>query len=189
MSRTALSRLRSHLGDGLLSTHSQCGDETAVVERTLIRPLCVWLRDTADLEFNMLTDLTAVDYLDSATKPRFAVVYHLYSIRHKHRLRLKAGVPHEDPTVDTVCDIWRVANWLEREVWDMYGIRFNNHPDMRRILMYEEFVGHPLRKDYPKQNRQPLIRRPKEEIEQAMAGRPGSGKVPGRPRNLLEDFI
>ena len=102
----------------------------AVVSRKAIRAICRWLKETDDLQFDMLTDLTAVDYLGRS--PRFEVVYQLYSVALKHRLRLKTAVPAEEATIDTVSDIWRVANWLEREVWDLYGIRFNGHPDMRR---------------------------------------------------------
>lgn len=88
---------------------------------------------------------------------RFAVVYHFFSTAHKHRLRLVVPVEEADAEVDTLTSLWAGANWLEREVWDMYGIRFRGHPDLRRILMYEEFQGHPLRKDYPVNKRQPLI--------------------------------
>ena len=88
---------------------------------------------------------------------RFAVVYHFYSMTHKHRLRLVVGVEESDAQIDSVTSLWPGANWLEREVWDMYGIKFEGHPDLRRILMYEGFEGHPLRKDYPVNKRQPLI--------------------------------
>jgi NADH-quinone oxidoreductase subunit C len=88
---------------------------------------------------------------------RFAVVYHFYSLRLKHRLRIEVIVDEEDATVDSLTSLWGGANWLEREVWDMFGIHFSGHPDLRRILMYEEFEGHPLRKDYPVKKRQPLI--------------------------------
>jgi NADH-quinone oxidoreductase subunit C len=88
---------------------------------------------------------------------RFAVVYHFYSLQQKHRLRVEVILDEEDANVDSLTSLWRGANWLEREVWDMFGIRFNGHPDLRRILMYEEFEGHPLRKDYPVKKRQPLI--------------------------------
>ena len=187
MSEQALRRLTNHLGPAVVSTHDHRGDETAVIARGAIHDACLWLRDDADLRFEMLTDLTAVDYLQLSRVPRFEVVYHLYSVTHKHRLRLKVGVAVEDPVVATVSDIWNNANWLEREVWDLYGIRFEAHPDLRRILLYEQFVGHPLRKDYPKAKRQPLARRPDDEIAEATAGRPGSGVVPGRhARNLLE---
>jgi NADH-quinone oxidoreductase subunit C len=89
-------------------------------------------------------------------EPRFAVVYHLLSTRHLHRLRIKTRVPEDDPTIATVSDIWPAANWLERETWDLYGIRFTDHPDLRRIYLNDEFVGHPLRKDYAKEHEQPL---------------------------------
>jgi NADH-quinone oxidoreductase subunit C len=88
---------------------------------------------------------------------RFAVVYHFYSIAWKHRLRLSVPVEEDDAQVDSLTSLWGAADWLEREVWDMFGIRFEGHPDLRRILMYEEFEGHPLRKDYPVKKRQPLI--------------------------------
>jgi len=88
---------------------------------------------------------------------RFAVVYHFFSLEHKHRLRLVVPLGETDAELDSVTSLWAGANWLEREVWDMFGIRFRGHPDLKRILMYEEFEGHPLRKDYPVNKRQPLI--------------------------------
>jgi NADH-quinone oxidoreductase subunit C len=88
---------------------------------------------------------------------RFAVVYHFYSLALKHRLRLTVPVGEEEPEVDSVTSLWGAADWLEREVWDMFGIKFRGHPELKRILMYEEFEGHPLRKDYPVKKRQPLI--------------------------------
>jgi NADH-quinone oxidoreductase subunit C len=91
------------------------------------------------------------------SQSRFAVVYHFYSLLHKHRLRLLVPLDEADPKVDSLSSIWAAADWLEREVWDMFGIRFHGHPDLKRILMYEEFEGHPLRKDYPVKKRQPLI--------------------------------
>jgi NADH-quinone oxidoreductase subunit C len=114
-----------------------------------------FLRDTPDLELDMLMDVTAVDRLPE--KPRFEVVYHLYSLAKNHRVRIKACVAEEAPEIDTLLSLWPAANWLEREVWDMYGVRFRGHPDLRRLLLYEEFEGHPLRKDYPKERRQPLV--------------------------------
>jgi len=102
-----------------------------------------------ELGFNFLTGLCSLDYLGQA--PRFIVVYQLYSIGDHLRLRLKAPVEEADATIDTVSGIWSTANWLERECWDMMGIVFNNHPDPRRILMPDDWEGHPLRKDYPVQ--------------------------------------
>ena len=91
------------------------------------------------------------------SEARFAVTYHFYSLKHKHRLRLVIPVEEADPEVDSVTSLWAGADWLEREVWDMFGICFRGHPNLKRILMYEEFDGHPLRKDYPVNKRQPLI--------------------------------
>ncbi len=88
---------------------------------------------------------------------RFEVVYHFYSATHNHRLRLKVPVTEADPVVDSLTSFWRAADWFEREVWDMFGIRFNGHPNLKRILMYEPFEGHPLRRDYPVNKRQPLV--------------------------------
>jgi len=90
-------------------------------------------------------------------KARFAVVYHFYSTDHKHRLRLVVPVEESEAELDSLTPLWPGADWLEREVWDMYGIRFSGHPNLKRILMYEEFEGYPLRKDYPVDKRQPLI--------------------------------
>ena len=129
-----------------------------IVARERLLDLLIFLNSQADLDFDMLSDLTAVDY--HPRKPRFEVVYHLYSIVQNHRLRVKVLLEHGDEgesEIDSAVSVWPAANWMEREVFDLYGIRFRNHPDLRRILMYEEFEGHPLRKDYPKRGRQPLV--------------------------------
>jgi NADH-quinone oxidoreductase subunit C len=155
-----LARLRERLGAGVVDTHAYRGDHTAIVTREAQPGALLFCRDDAALRFDMLTDLTAVDYLKFPGRedgPRFDVVYHLYSVDHNHRVRLKVAVEQDDAVVATASNVWPIANWLEREVWDMYGIRFDGHPDLRRLLLYEEFVGHPLRKDYPINRRQPLI--------------------------------
>jgi NADH-quinone oxidoreductase subunit C len=113
------------------------------------------LRDDPALRLDVLVDITAVDYL--GREPRFEVVYQLRSHVHGHRLRVKAGLPAADPTIDSAVGLWPAANWAEREVFDLFGIRFTGHPDLRRILMYESFEGHPLRKDYPLERRQPIV--------------------------------
>ena len=165
MSAAILEVLQARFGDAILSRHDLHGDETALVDAGRIREICFWLRDQPELAFDQLIDLTAVDTLgyDERASGRFEVVYHLRSIRHGHRLRVKAGLDEgdggENPRIDSVFPVWKGANWFEREVWDMYGVKFEGHPDLRRILMYEEFIGHPLRKDYPKEKRQPLVRR------------------------------
>src|SRR5262249_54065239 len=145
-------RLRERFGDGVLESHAFRGDDTAVIARDAIADVLAFCRDDPSLRFDMLTDLTAVDYLKFPGRedgPRFDVVYHLYSVDHNHRVRLKVPVEQDEAWVATACWLWPIANWLEREVWDMFGIRFEGHPDLRRLLMYEKFVGHPLRKDYP----------------------------------------
>ncbi len=96
-------------------------------------------------------------WLRPATQARFEVVYHFFSLPLKHRLRVKVPVEESDCEVDSLTSLWAGADWFEREVWDMFGIRFRGHPDLKRILMYAEFQGHPLRKDYPVNKRQPLI--------------------------------
>ena len=109
------------------------------------------LRDRPELAFDFLAELTAVDYWPKA--PRFEVVYVLVSIAHRLRLRLKVRLAGDDPHVATVSGVWPAANWLEREVWDLFGIAFDGHPDPRRLLMPEDWQGYPLRKDYPVQIR------------------------------------
>ena len=131
------------------------GQAVLVVDRAALAATLRTLRDHPELRFEMLSDVTAVDYLGRT--PRFEVVYQLYSITHNHRLRVKVPLDDGDPSVPSAAGLWKSANWAERETWDMFGIRFTGHPDLRRILMYEEFEGHPLRKDYPLQRRQPLV--------------------------------
>ncbi len=150
-----LRRLLALLPDAVEETHARLGDATARIAASSLLDVLRLLRDDPALEFEMLTDLTAVDYLGET--PRFEVVYHFYSVAKNHRLRIKVRVSEQAPEVDSATSLWPSANWMEREVWDMYGIRFAGHPDLRRLLLYEEFEGHPLRKDYPKERRQPLV--------------------------------
>jgi NADH-quinone oxidoreductase subunit C len=166
VSLAALERAKSILGDTVTASHSQHGDDTLVVNPAVLIDIMRRLKDDSELSMNFLVDLTAVDYL--GREPRFEVVYHLRSFTTGARLRVKAPLHEPEdgshPVIDSVTPLWGVANWFEREVWDLYGIKFSGHPDLRRILMYEEFVGHPLRKDYPKERRQPLMRRDPNEV-------------------------
>jgi NADH-quinone oxidoreductase subunit C len=158
MSQKVLDRLTAQFTGGeILETGSQHGNEWARVRRDAWSTVATFLRDDPSTKMEMFTDLTVVDRF--STEPRFDVVLHLYSVSLKQRVRLYAGVPEEDPTLETLVPVWGGANWFEREAYDLYGVRFKGHPDLRRILMYPEFVGHPLRKDYPKEKRQPLVRR------------------------------
>jgi NADH-quinone oxidoreductase subunit C len=126
---------------------------TIYVSREHVPAIARVLRDSADLKFSFLAELTAVDYWPR--EPRYEVVYILVSLEHRLRLRVKVRVSGTDPHLATVSDIWPAANWLEREVWDLFGIAFDGHPDPRRLLMPEDWEGFPLRKDAPVQIRRP----------------------------------
>ncbi|HSE41712.1 MAG TPA: NADH-quinone oxidoreductase subunit C [Acidobacteriota bacterium] len=145
--------IRAKVSKDVLGFHSYLGDDTILIRRESIFPVLKLLKE--EYGFDMLADLSAVDYLGQ--EPRFEVVYHLNSLQKNIRLRVKSPVT-EGEEVDSVVSLWSIANWLEREVWDMFGIKFKNHPDLRRLLMYEEFEGHPLRKDYPINKRQPRVK-------------------------------
>ncbi len=155
MSQDILERLRERFPTDVISTDCYRGDASATVRPESLLDVARFAKDDPALRFDLPLDVTAVDYIGQA--PRFEVVHHLYSTKHHHRLRLKARVPEKNPTIASVTPLWVGANWLERETYDMYGIRFSGHPDLRRIYLYDEFEGHPLRKDYPKEKRQPLI--------------------------------
>ena len=159
MAQKLLDILIERFGDSVvLETHNQCGDETAIIEPSHWREVATFLRDDPRCRMNMLADLCGVDRFDLT--PRFEVVAHLNSIANAHRLRIKARVGDEegdDAVIDSLVPVWVGADWFERETFDMFGIRFTDHPDLRRILLYEEFEGHPLRKDYPAAKIQPLV--------------------------------
>jgi NADH-quinone oxidoreductase subunit C len=182
-------RVRTLLAERILEHRSFRGDDRIHIAREHIVEVGQTLRDDAELAFDLLLDVTAIDYLgqpDDFEKrpqiwdregaplsrqparrhelvlpprgphPRFAVVYHLTSTTHQHRLRIKCRVPEDDPSIASLTSVWPGANWLERETYDLYGIQFIGHPDLRRIYLNEEFVGHPLRKDYAKRDEQPI---------------------------------
>ncbi len=158
MAEALVKAVQSQFGAAVLETHNQHGDETIVVDAGSWKDIAAFLRDDRRTQMNMLTDLTAVDYPDR--EPRFEVVAHFCSLTRGHRLRVKARVGFEDgegAEIDSLADLYGSANWMERECWDMFGVKFKGHPDLRRILMYPEFEGHPLRRDYPAQKIQPLV--------------------------------
>ncbi len=148
--------LQSKLGSHILGLTIEFGDLVLVIDRKHIKEVFKTLKEDKDLKFQFLSSITAIDWLDKKAD-RFEMVYHLMNINSWYRLRVKVAVPEEDPVVDSVLPLWAGAGYLESEVWDMYGINFRGNPDVRRMLMYPEFVGHPLRKDYPVQGKQPRV--------------------------------
>jgi NADH-quinone oxidoreductase subunit C len=162
-----------------------------VLDRLGLRESFRFFKEDSKLRLDFLSDITAVDYWQKK-EPRFEVVYQVASLKGGQRLRVRVPVPEEDATVDSLVPLWKGANFLEREVWDLFGIRFIDHPDLRRILLYEEFQGHPLRKDYPVNLWQPRVpERPVEgtfvdersrnkllSLKQALGPKNGSHKKP-----------
>ena len=142
----AVQKLRAEMPQAIEEVSSFRDQVTVRVFKDNIVEVCTYLRDTPELEFDFLTDLTAVDY--PQRPKRFDVVYHLYSMSRNHRLRVKAAVG-ENETIQSVTGIWKTADWDERECYDMFGVIFAGHPDLRRILLPEDWEGYPLRKEYP----------------------------------------
>jgi NADH-quinone oxidoreductase subunit C len=181
MAQKVVDAVKAKFGDAILATSSQHGDETITVKGDRLFAIATVLRDDPALAFDMPVFVTATDLLDwrpvgsrgapeVGTRPtyepgenndglRFEISYQLRSITHRHRIRVKVAVTEANPRVASLTPLWPGFNWQERETFDMYGIRFDGHPDLRRIYLYDEFVGYPLRKDYPKEKRQPLVRR------------------------------
>ncbi|HEU0030402.1 MAG TPA: NADH-quinone oxidoreductase subunit C [Kofleriaceae bacterium] len=171
MSLIVLDALQAKHGQALDRVESIHGDEIAWVKRDALVAVATWLRDDPTMLFDSPVFVTCIDRIDwhpvgappstwwTEDKPRFEVCYQLRSSTYRYRIRLKVAVPEADPRCPSLATLWPAFNWQERETFDMYGIKFDGHPDLRRIYLYEEFVGYPLRKDYPKEKRQPLVRR------------------------------
>ena len=143
----AVAKLKEKFSSSVLDVVVHRGETSVTVKKDDIVAICSFVKKS--LGFNLLCDVCGIDYLGQS--PRFMMVYNLYNISTKEYLRLKAPVEEGDARIDTVSVVWGTANWLERECWDLMGISFNNHPDLRRILMPDDWEGHPLRKDYPLQ--------------------------------------
>ena len=184
-----LQKVMERLGAIVIAHKSAAGDDRIHLAREHLLEAAKILRDDPEFAFDLLLDVTAIDYFGQpddfetglviwdqnrstmrqlpqrrhelvlpprGSEPRFAVVYHLTSTTHLHVLRIKCRVPEDDPVIASLAELWPGANWLERETYDLYGIRFTGHPDLRRIYLYDAFVGHPLRKDYHKHGEQPI---------------------------------
>jgi NADH-quinone oxidoreductase subunit C len=145
--RPELARMLAWRADAVEGAKFDRGELSIYIRRDAIREACAILRDDSGLQFNFLADLTCVDWYPS--DPRFEVVYQLFSIPKKSRVRLKVKLGGDDPSLPSITSVWPAANYFEREVFDLFGIRFEGHPYLRRIMMPENWEGHPLRKDYP----------------------------------------
>jgi NADH-quinone oxidoreductase subunit C len=180
MSAKVIDALKAKHGGAIEMLETQHGDEIAWIKRDQLVAVATWLKADPAMAFDSPVFCTCIDRLDwkpvdvppgppvypataawteDGGKARFEVVWQLRSSLHRYRLRLKCAVPEHDARVPSLATLWPAFNWQERETFDMYGIKFDGHPDLRRVFLYEEFVGYPLRKDYPKEKRQPLVRR------------------------------
>lgn len=169
MAKKLIDLVTKKFGDAVLDSHSRLGNDTVVVDRGGLRELAEYLRDDEATQMNMLRDITAVDYMNRS--PRFEVVYVFYSLQLKHQLLVRVPLDANDAQVASLATLWGCAGWLEREVYDMYGVIFTDHPDLRRVLLYDEFEGYPLRKDYHQQHSQPrteLLARERDSVEEFM---------------------
>jgi len=155
--QTLVEHVKQKLGPSVLALHEYLGELTLEIERAELLRVCRILRDDAAFAFAQLIDVCGVDYLDYRREspqgprpgPRFAAVYHLLSVERNQRLRLRVFLDADMPLVDSVTGVWASANWFEREAFDLFGIVFEGHPDLRRILTDYGFIGHPFRKDFP----------------------------------------
>ena len=143
----AIARLQAWNASAVQSAKFDRDEMTIYVDRENIREACALLRDDPGCAFNFLSDITCVDWYPA--EPRFEVIYHLLSIPKKERVRLKVRLDSSSPAVESITSVWPGANYFEREVFDLFGVRFTGHPYLRRLLMPEDWEGHPLRKDYP----------------------------------------
>jgi NADH-quinone oxidoreductase subunit C len=142
-----VAKLRSWSANAIEEVIEYRGDTTIVVPRKVLRSIAEQCRDTEELKFNLLTDATCVDRYP--LEPRFELNYQLISIPFTKKLTIRVKLSGSDPVVDSLFPVWKGANWLEREIFDLFGIQFTGHPDLRRILLPDDWEGHPLRKDYP----------------------------------------
>jgi NADH-quinone oxidoreductase subunit C len=144
-----VNKIKKNFPEAVLGTSFFRSETTLQIRPGEILPVCRLLHDDAECSFDFLVDLCGVDYLPR--EPRFEVVYLLRSLKTKESIRLKVSLPGASPRVSSVFSVWKGADWMEREVFDMFGIGFDGHPDLRRILLTPEWEGYPLRKDYPLQ--------------------------------------
>lgn len=181
MSQQVVNRVSEMFGAKVLAKDAFRGDDEITVASEEWKAMATFLRDDPRCRMNQFVDLTAADYPERMPEqPRFDVLLMLRSLEYGHRVRLKTRCSEND-SLDSLTQIWLGANWAEREIYDMFGIRFEGHPDLRRILLYEEFEGFPLRKDYPIDRTQPLI-----EYRQSVGKLAPFGPEEGQPWNRID---
>ncbi|VAX30781.1 NADH-ubiquinone oxidoreductase chain C [hydrothermal vent metagenome] len=148
-SNEVIEKIKSLVGDDIQEGQVHLGDAVVKVAPDSFQKVAKILKEDADLNFEYLSDIRGVDYLDQDREPRFEAVYELHSFEHNHSVRVRVGLEEENPSVPTVSDLWKGALYPERELFDMFGFDVPGHPDLRRIIMPDEWEGNPLRKDYP----------------------------------------
>lgn len=153
-----LEKIQAKFPSEILETHQERNELAVVIRKDRVYDFLKFLKEDPELDFDLLMDVCGADYLNLKTGsgPRFEVVYHLYSINKNHRLRVRVKVPEDDMKLASVTSLWEAANWSEREAYDMFGFVFEGHPHLKRLLVFEGFEGHPLRKDYPIGKRQKI---------------------------------
>ncbi|MFN3604905.1 MAG: NADH-quinone oxidoreductase subunit C [Leptonema sp. (in: bacteria)] len=154
-----LEKIQRRHKDDIVNHYEEYEILNLVIKHQIIRNFIQHLKESPELKFEMLVDLVSIDYskYPEPKQGRFGLVYHLKSLTHNHRVAVRVFLSEEDPEIDSIHDFYKNANWLEREAWDQMGIRFKGHPNLKRLLNHKDFVGHPLRKDYPIDRRQWLF--------------------------------
>lgn len=148
-SEEIVAKCQSSLGGDLVQAEVNLGDAVIHVSPEALPKAAEWLKNDPDLRFDYLSQITGVDYLEQDREPRFEAVYELHSIDHGHSIRIRVGLDEENPTVPTVTTLWKGADFPERELFDMFGFQVTGHPNLKRLIMPEDWEGHPLLKDYP----------------------------------------
>ena len=148
--------LQKNFGSEIIQISQEKDQVVVILRKDKCHDVLKFLKEDPTLDFSMMLDLCGVDFLKTKENPRFEVVYHLYSLTHHHRIRVRVQVPEEDMKVPTITDLWRAADWFERETWEMFGVEFVGHPHLKNLLLFDGFEGNPLRKDYPIAKRQKI---------------------------------
>jgi NADH-quinone oxidoreductase subunit C len=147
-SEEIVEKIKSSLGDNILSVETPLGDAVVHIAPAVLPKVCEFIKNDPDLDFDYLSNISGVDYLDQDREPRFEAVYEFHSIDKNHSVRLRVGMEEENPSVPTISHLWKSADFPERELFDMFGMNVEGHPDLRRLIMPENWEGHPLRRDY-----------------------------------------